>query len=208
MRSRRSAPPRPPASQEPARAVPHRPAQGCTAQDQRPPRPPPLAPAGPAPGAVAPAGPAGAPAPPPTRPPAPRPAPPGRPTTMRHPMGLTIGLDVGGTKVAAGVVDEHGKIVEKLKRPTPSADGERILEVIAAVVAELCGRHAVRAGGLGVAGWLDETRPVLRFSPHLPWREDATLIQRLQVLTGLPVTMDNDANASLWGEVRFGAAQG
>jgi glucokinase len=123
-------------------------------------------------------------------------------------MGLTIGLDVGGTKVAAGVVDEHGKIVEKLKRPTPSADGERILEVIAAVVAELCGRHAVRAVGLGVAGWLDETRTVLRFSPHLPWREDATLIQRLQVLTGLPVTMDNDANASLWGEVRFGAAQG
>ena len=43
-------------------------------------------------------------------------------------MGLTIGLDVGGTKVAAGVVDEHGKILEKLKRPTPWADGEQILE--------------------------------------------------------------------------------
>jgi glucokinase len=122
-------------------------------------------------------------------------------------MGLTIGLDVGGTKVAAGVVDDHGKIVEKLKRPTPK-EPDRILRVIAGVVAELSGRHDVQAVGLGVAGWLNETRTVLRFSPHLPWREEARLVPELEALTGLPVTLDNDANASAWGEVRFGAAQG
>jgi glucokinase len=122
-------------------------------------------------------------------------------------MGLTIGLDVGGTKVAAGVVDDHGKILEKLKRPTPK-DPDAILRVIADVVAELSRRHDVRAVGLGVAGWLDETCTVLRFSPHLPWSDEPNLIPRLEELTGLPVTMDNDANASAWGEVRFGAAQG
>ena len=122
-------------------------------------------------------------------------------------MGLTIGLDVGGTKVAAGVVDDGGKIAEKLKRPTPTADPDQILKVIADVVAELSSRHQVDAVGLGVAGYLDAARSTLRFSPHLPWR-DEPLRARLADLTGLPVVMDNDANASAWGEVRFGAARG
>ena len=54
-------------------------------------------------------------------------------------MSLTIGVDVGGTKVAAGVVDERGHIVEKLKRDTPAASPDSTIDVIAAVVNELQG---------------------------------------------------------------------
>jgi predicted NBD/HSP70 family sugar kinase len=55
-------------------------------------------------------------------------------------MALTIGVDVGGTKVAAGVVDDGGRILEKVRRPTPSTDPKEIAAVIAEV-AHQCDRH-------------------------------------------------------------------
>jgi glucokinase len=122
-------------------------------------------------------------------------------------MSLTVGLDVGGTKVAAGVVDDRGAIIEKLRRPTPAADPEQIARVIADVVAELRGRHPVEAVGLGAAGFVGESRAAVRFAPHLAWRDDP-LKKRVEDLVGLPVVIDNDANASLWAEARFGAARG
>ena len=122
-------------------------------------------------------------------------------------MGLNVGLDVGGTKVAAGVVDRRGTIVEKLKRSTPAAEPSRTAQVIAAVVAELRGRHPVQAVGLGAAGFVNSARAAVMFAPNLAWR-DEPLKQRVEDLVGLPVVMDNDANASAWAEVRFGAARG
>jgi glucokinase len=122
-------------------------------------------------------------------------------------MSLTIGVDVGGTKVAAGVVDEHGKIVEKLRRATPSSSPARTEQVIAETVAELQGRHRVRAVGLGAAGFIDEAGASVRFAPNLAWREEPLRL-RVQEVIGLPVVVENDANASAWAEVRFGAARG
>jgi glucokinase len=122
-------------------------------------------------------------------------------------MSLTIGVDIGGTKIAAGVVDEQGKIIEKLRRLTPSGSPERTERVIAEVVADLLGRHQVHAVGLGAAGFIDETRANVRFAPNLAWR-DEPLRTRVEDLIGLPVVVENDANASAWAEARFGAARG
>jgi len=122
-------------------------------------------------------------------------------------VGLTVGVDVGGSKVAAGVVDERGNIVEKIKRSTPAADPARTAEAIAAAVAELRARHPVRAVGLGAAGFVDRARQAVMFAPNLAWR-DEPLKQRVEDLAGVPVVMDNDANASAWAEARFGAARG
>ena len=122
-------------------------------------------------------------------------------------MTLTIGLDVGGTKVAAGVVDDHGRVLEKLKRSTPAADPEHTAAVIAAVITELSGRHQVAAVGLGAAGFVNESRTAVMFAPNLAWR-DEPLRKRVEDLVGLPVIMENDANAGVWAEVRFGSARG
>jgi len=122
-------------------------------------------------------------------------------------MALTVGLDVGGTKVAAGVVNGRGAIVEKLKRSTPAAEPSRTAQVIATVVTELRARHPVQAVGLGAAGFVNSARAAVMFAPNLAWR-DEPLKQRVEDLVGLPVVMDNDANASAWAEVRFGAARG
>ena len=122
-------------------------------------------------------------------------------------MVLTIGVDVGGTKVAAGVVDEHGRIIEKLKRTTPAASPARTAEVIGDVVAELRGRHRAEAVGIGAAGFVDGTRSTVLFAPNLAWR-DEPVQQQIEDRVGLPVVVENDANAAAWAEFTLGAARG
>ena len=127
-------------------------------------------------------------------------------------MTLAIGVDVGGTKVAAGVVDEDGRIIAKLKRSTPAASPQRTEQAIADAVTELlaadqvAGRH-VAAIGLGAAGFVDSARATMLFAPNLAWR-DEPLKQRVEERLGREVVVENDANASAWAEARFGAARG
>ncbi|WP_214413711.1 ROK family glucokinase [Sphaerisporangium fuscum] len=122
-------------------------------------------------------------------------------------MALTIGVDIGGTKIAAGVVDEDGRIVENLLRPTPAQHPDKVADAIAEAVLELAGRHDVEAVGLGAAGFVDETRSIVRFAPNLAWREEP-LQKKVAERVGLPVVVENDANAMAWGEYRFGAGRG
>jgi glucokinase len=122
-------------------------------------------------------------------------------------MTLTIGVDIGGTKVAAGVVDEGGRIVATALRPTPSDDPMQTEEVIADVVRELRASHDVDAVGLGAAGLVDAQRANVIFAPNLAWRNEP-LRAAIEERCGLPVVVENDANAAAWAEARFGAGRG
>ncbi len=122
-------------------------------------------------------------------------------------MTLTIGVDVGGTKVAAGVVDEAGTILARTRRPTPSTSPDDVEQTIAAVVAELGVGFDIEAVGIGAAGFVDADRAVVLFAPNLAWR-DEPLRDDVAKLIGLPVVVENDANAMAWGEYRFGAGRG
>jgi glucokinase len=122
-------------------------------------------------------------------------------------MGLTIGVDVGGTKVLAGVVDEDGQILEQDRQSTPKTDGEAIAEVIAGLVASLRARHDVDAVGIGAAGWIDLDRANVMFAPNLVWRNEPLKL-RVSKLIDLPIVVENDANCHVWAEHRFGAARG
>ncbi|MFZ0121937.1 MAG: ROK family glucokinase [Pseudonocardiaceae bacterium] len=120
---------------------------------------------------------------------------------------LTVGVDIGGTKVAAGVVDEHGTIVAIAHRHTPAEDVSLIEDAIAAAVGELTGKYDVAAVGIGAAGFVDAQGATVMFAPNLAWRDEplqASLQRRLE----LPVVVENDANAAAWAEVRFGAGRG
>jgi len=122
-------------------------------------------------------------------------------------MSLTIGIDVGGTKVAAGVVNSRGRIIEKLKRPTPSASPERTARVIAEAVIDLLGRHQAEAVGIGAAGYVDAVGSDILFAPNLAWRNEP-LKEQVEDHVGLPVLVENDANAAAWAETMLGAARG
>ncbi len=120
---------------------------------------------------------------------------------------LALGIDVGGTKVAAGVVDEDGTILARTRRPTPSTSPAEVERAIAEVVAELRQDYDVSLVGIGAAGFIDAEGSTVLFAPNLAWRNEP-LRKEVSELIGLPVTVENDANAMAWGEYRFGAGVG
>lgn len=120
---------------------------------------------------------------------------------------LTVGVDIGGTKVAAGVVDVDGRVLAELRRSTPTKSPSAVEDAIVEMVRELDASHHVAALGIGAAGFIDADRATVLFSPHLAWRNEP-LRQALTQRLGLPVVVDNDANAAAWGEWRFGAGVG
>ncbi|HEY5421247.1 MAG TPA: ROK family protein [Marmoricola sp.] len=124
-------------------------------------------------------------------------------------MGVSVGVDVGGTKIVAGVPGPDGRLLDREDRATPDRASAPILVegLIADAVESLCARHDVRAVGVAAAGFVDAPGARVRFAPHLSWR-DEPLRDRLGARLGLPVLVANDANAALWGEARFGAARG
>ena len=119
-------------------------------------------------------------------------------------MSLACGIDVGGTKIAGGVVDEHGTILEELRVESPATDVPAIEAAIEKLVTELSTRHAIEAVGVGAAGYIDKARAVVLFAPNLAWR-DLDLKADLEQTLHLPVVVENDANAAAWGEFQFGA---
>ncbi len=121
----------------------------------------------------------------------------------------TVGIDIGGTKVMAGVVDADGNILETLRTETPdkSKSPKVVEDTIAELVLDLSDRHDVHAVGIGAAGWVDADRSRVLFAPHLAWR-DEPLKDALTARLAVPVMVDNDANTAAWGEWRFGAGRG
>ncbi len=125
---------------------------------------------------------------------------------MQQTMGHTIGVDVGGTKIAAGVVDAEGQLIATVRRDTPAQDVDAIETAITHAVAELRAEHQVTAVGVAAAGYVDAARSTVLFSPNLAWRDEPLKVDLEQRLD-LPVLVENDANAAAWGEFRFGRAR-
>jgi glucokinase len=119
---------------------------------------------------------------------------------------LTIGIDIGGTSIRAAVVDERGQIVDTARAQTP-ATAWALEKCLDHMVDRLRSRSEVVAVGLAIAGFLTPDRSVVRFAPHLPWRETAVAAE-MSRRTGLPVSCEHDANAAAIAERRFGAAAG
>ncbi|RMI37017.1 ROK family glucokinase [Streptomyces triticirhizae] len=121
-------------------------------------------------------------------------------------MGLTIGVDIGGTKIAAGVVDEGGTILDTSQVPTPPTP-EGVIEAIADVIRSVGEGSSADAVGIGAAGYVDDKRATVLFAPNIRWRHE-TLKDKIEQRVGMSVVVENDANAAAWGEYRFGAGAG
>lgn len=119
----------------------------------------------------------------------------------------SIGIDIGGTKVAAGVVTTDGTILRRMQVPTPSHSPRAVEDAIVSLVDDLSRAYPIGSVGIGAAGWVDSEQSLVRFSPHLAWRNEP-LTARLNQRISLPVIVDNDANAAAWAEYRYGAGRG
>ncbi len=118
-----------------------------------------------------------------------------------------MGIDIGGTKVLGAVVDPTGTVVAVDRRPTEGHDVHKVEDTIVDLVTGFAREYDVAAVGIGAAGFVDVSRTVVMFSPHLDWRREP-LRARVAERVRLPVVVDNDANTMALAECRFGAGRG
>ncbi|MFC6286561.1 ROK family protein [Nocardioides sp. GCM10027113] len=124
-------------------------------------------------------------------------------------MGVVIGVDVGGTKVLALVVDDRGQVLRRGRATTPGrlVDASLVEDALTAAVEEAAAGEAVDAVGVAAAGFVDAAGERVVFAPHLPWRGEP-LRKRLTERWGTSVLLDNDANCAAHAEATYGAARG
>jgi glucokinase len=125
-----------------------------------------------------------------------------------------LGIDIGGTKLAAGVVDADGNMLARGEVPTLAHQGlAPVLERIVGLGRDLLARDAaqrmpVRRIGVGCAGPVDIKAGKVFNPPNLPGWTEVSLVQRIEAALGLPTVLENDANAAALGEFRYGAGKG
>ncbi len=124
---------------------------------------------------------------------------------------LTLGVDVGGTKIETVLVDAAGRILAFHRYPTqPEKGPDGVIANIVTSVEVCLGEAGQKAQGLGIgiAGQVDRASGMLRFAPNLVGWHNVPLQAKLEETLGLPVVVDNDVRAATWGEWQHGAGQG
>jgi glucokinase len=124
---------------------------------------------------------------------------------------MVIGVDIGGTKIAAGVVDDGGAVLLRRERATPAREGAMaVVAAVGGLVAELRRAHpGIEAVGVGSAGQVDGERGVIvTTGDSLPGFSGLALCREVAALVGLPVSLENDVSAAALAEARLGAGRG
>jgi glucokinase len=127
------------------------------------------------------------------------------------PQGLILGVDIGGTKIAAGLVDREGKIVRQIRHPmVANGSAEAGLEAVFGAIDALSSSRDVAFEAIGICapGPLDPKTGVVLNPPNVPCWRNFPLAQRVAEKYHHPVKVDNDANAAALAETRWGAARG
>jgi glucokinase len=125
-----------------------------------------------------------------------------------------LAIDIGGTKLAAGIVDADGKMLERGEVPTLAHEGlEPVLGRIVGLGRDLLARAAaqkvpVQRIGIGCAGPVDLEAGKVLNPPNLPGWSEVSLVRHIESALGLPAVLENDANAAALGEFRYGAGRG
>jgi glucokinase len=125
--------------------------------------------------------------------------------------GSFVGVDIGGTKVAAGLVDANGEIVSQTRIPMVStASAEEGLSGVLQAIAQILPHGDAQVSGIGICapGPLDPKTGVILNPPNVPCWRNFPLAEGVQKVYRVPVRVDNDANAAALAEARWGAGRG
>lgn len=122
---------------------------------------------------------------------------------------LSVGIDIGGTKILGALVDERGQILYEAKVPSPAQDPDLMVSTVVDLIKDVAS-HAdsnVVGAGVAAAGFIDANQSTILYAPNLNWRNEP-FRDRLQVHLDMPLVIENDANAAGWAEYKFGAGRG
>ena len=119
---------------------------------------------------------------------------------------LVIGVDLGGTKILAGIIDHHGNVGATLERPTVTTSQAALLDELAAVVKALP-QDGIAAVGFGIPSRIDHEHGIALGAVNIPIR-DVRFAEEMERRLGLPVAMENDASCAALAEFRLGAGRG
>ena len=125
-----------------------------------------------------------------------------------------LGIDVGGTKLAAGVATPDGTLLAESRRPSLATEGpDAMIDRVVALARDVVGRAGLRLEeihriGIACGGPLDPWRGVILNALNNPGWVNVPLVERIEAALGRPTVLDNDANAAALGEHRFGAGRG
>lgn len=127
-------------------------------------------------------------------------------------IGFAIGVDLGGTNLRVAIVDEQGRMLEKLVTPTVELrTSERVINRMCEHIAQLTKKHestgTLHGIGIAIPGIIDLDSGILRESPNLPGWYDYPVRDEIEKRLGTKVILENDANAAAMGEFWLGAAR-
>src|SRR5690349_24016135 len=116
-------------------------------------------------------------------------------------MGVHVGVDIGGTKVLAVVVDADGHVVRRGQAATPGrfVAPELVEDALTSAVLDAADGEVIDSVGVAAAGFVDAAGERVMFAPHLPWRGEPVR-ERLAARWGAHVHLDNDANCAAHAE--------
>ena len=121
---------------------------------------------------------------------------------------LTIGIDIGGTKISAGVVDSSGNIIDSSRISTPVEGGKELILAVINLIKELKEKHEIKGIGISIAALISSDYGTIVGAPNIANLSKLNFVNEIKVEFKLPIVVENDANSAMWAEFKFGNAKG
>ncbi len=119
---------------------------------------------------------------------------------------MLLGIDLGGTKLAAALVDDEGRVLQKLREPVDQKHNRSVVEQLSRVIESFAGSQP-EAVGICIPGIADSKSKTV-WAPNIKGWDHIPLAQLLSARVSIPIVIESDRNAAVLGEALYGAAVG
>ena len=120
---------------------------------------------------------------------------------------LTIGIDIGGTKISAGVVDSSGNLLDSSRCSTPAEGGKELISSVINLIKEFNKKYEIKGIGISIAALISSDYGTIVGAPNIANLSKLNFVNEIKEEFELPIIIENDANAAMWAEFKFGNAK-
>ena len=120
---------------------------------------------------------------------------------------LTIGIDIGGTKISAGVVDSSGNLIDSSRCSTPTEGGKELISSVINLIKEFNKKYEIKGIGISIAALISSDYGTIVGAPNIANLSKLNFVNEIKEEFELPIIIENDANAAMWAEFKFGNAK-